>query len=194
MAPRLLLAVLLCAGLLAAPVQATTVIERSLPEMGRVSQLVVRGTVVDQQANWTADHGAIQTTIHLHIKQILKGGSLAKPDDIISIVQPGGIVGDRGQLVPGRARFDDGEEVILFLEPSPAVEGAWLLERLSASKFTVSKDAKGVVQAVRDVSDLTFAARGPDGRIEAMEQTPRASFTLDEIRAALTVTHMKKVK
>lgn len=189
------LSVLLLAAVLLPPATsfATTVIERSLPEMGASSHLVVRGTVVDQQSAWAADHSAIETTVHVRIQQILKGGSLAKPGDTINVIQPGGVVADQGQLVPGSAHFKDGEQVVLFLEAPNNAPGRWILERLSASKFTVVTDAKGSTQAVRDVSDLSFATRGPDGRIQVTDTTPRSSFTLDEIRTALKAP-LRKVK
>ncbi|MFZ5469292.1 MAG: hypothetical protein ACOZIN_07625 [Myxococcota bacterium] len=158
-------ALMLFAG---ATASATVVIAQSIEEMAQATPLIVRGTVGQIQVRWDEEHRRIHTYAEVVVKEALKG----KAPQSLLVRQPGGIVGEIGQMVSGTARFTEGEEVVLFLEPAPdepSVFGVW---SLAAGKVTFERTAVGEVRAVRDLSGLSFVGAAPGGE--------RRIFTLGE--------------
>lgn len=99
--------------LVAAGALATTLVAMDVPALTRASDLVVRGTVVRVESRWTLDHQRIVTDNEILVSETLKGNQVGKT---VVAMQPGGVVGDVGQLVHGVAKFSLGDEVIVFLE------------------------------------------------------------------------------
>lgn len=99
--------------LLAASAFATTLIAMDVPALTRGSDLVVRGTVVRVEPRWTSDGRRIMTDSEILVSEVLKGNVTGKT---VVVMQPGGVIGDVGQLVHGVAKFSLGDEVVVFLE------------------------------------------------------------------------------
>src|SRR6476469_2898411 len=97
---------------LATPALATTMLKQDLPELSKAADVVVRGRVTRVQSRWTDDHRRIVTDIDIAVSEAMKGS----PGGTVTIVQPGGVVGDIGQRVDGMAEFKEGEECVVFLE------------------------------------------------------------------------------
>jgi hypothetical protein len=91
---------------------ATTLLALDLNALTTQADVVVRGRVVRVAARWTKDHARIVTDTELAVTETWKGA----PTRHLTVMQPGGEVGDLGQLVEGVAKFKVGEEVVLFLE------------------------------------------------------------------------------
>lgn len=131
------------AALLLAPVaSATTLLAEDLASLTRSSTAVVRGTVVASTARWTADKARIVTETTLSVRERWKGEAGAT----VVVQQPGGEVGEVGQLVHGVARFRPGEEVVVFLEArgprflvTGMLQGKFLVERSSDGKATFAR-------------------------------------------------------
>jgi len=124
---------------------------------------VVRGQVVSRRSAWTRAGGQIFTTISLRALETWKGA----PAKELTILVPGGEVGDLAQTVAGAAVFQDGEEVVVFLHRSaPAVFGVL---RMALGKFSVAPG-----RAVRDRRGLTCLQCG---------KSERDDLPLDELRA-----------
>ena len=66
---------------------------------------------------------------------------------MVTVTELGGVVGDLGMVVPGTARFDPGEQVVVFLKN---VGGKWRTAGLIQGKFSVVDEGgkKIVVTAV----------------------------------------------
>lgn len=92
---------------------ATTLVAMDVPALTRASDLVVRGTVVRVESRWTNDHQRIVTDNEILVSETLKGNQVGKT---VVAMQPGGVVGEVGQLVHGVAKFTLGDEVVVFLE------------------------------------------------------------------------------
>jgi hypothetical protein len=105
-----LLALLLCAPL----ARATTL--RALDESALLAQSRVAAVarVVDVSSKQTGKH--IVTVVHLVVSQALKG---AKNGDELSVLVPGGAVGDWVQHVEGAPAPRKGETCLVFLEAGP---------------------------------------------------------------------------
>ena len=111
--------------------QATTLLALDVPSLTRSSQAVVRGTVKASTARWTADHSRIMTDTVIEVRETWKGA----PVSTLTVMQPGGVVGDVGQQVHGTVKLPEGQEVVLFLEARGAkflltgmVQGLFVIE------------------------------------------------------------------
>ncbi len=118
---------------------ATTLLALDVPALTRGSSVVVRATVRSIDTRWTKDGGRIMTDALLEVTEPWKGA----PARQVIVMQPGGVVGEIGQLVHGTARFTVGEDVVVFLEPRG---DRFLLTGMLQGKFKVeaSSDGKAV--------------------------------------------------
>lgn len=91
----------------------TTLVAMDVPALTRASDLVVRGTVVRVEPRWTEDKRRIITDSEILISEVLKGNVTGKT---VVVMQPGGVLGEVGQMVHGTAKFSLGDEVVVFLE------------------------------------------------------------------------------
>jgi hypothetical protein len=162
--------------------RATVVLDQPLVEHSKHASAVVRGTVEQQQAAWDESHKHIQTITKIRVVETLSGKAPAS--GVVTIRQPGGVVGNIGQHVDGTARFTVGEEVVVFLEPHRAVATDFSLVGLTASKFTVSR-AGSRVMLTRDLAGLTLMKRDAAGKVSQPVANPQTSVSLDELRTVL---------
>ncbi len=118
----------------ATPAFASVVSGLSIEQMVGRADCVVQGTVLSASANWTPDHRRILTQVRVRVDEPLAG----TPEKEITIVIPGGTVGELAQMVVGGPTFSVGEQTVVFLRRrSPAVYG--VLE-LSHGKFTLQEN------------------------------------------------------
>lgn len=170
--------------------RATVVRDASIEELAVGSPVVVRATVVAQQSRWDDAGRRIETFTELLTTEVLKGEVGAA----ILVRQPGGVVGDIGAHVAGAARFELGEEVVLFLETPPDDATVFIVRGLASGKVRLSTNALGEVRATRDLRGLAFVSA--DGRAEPrvrdvrpLEDLGTAEVFLRRIRAALRTTN-----
>jgi hypothetical protein len=123
---------------------ATTMLEQDVTALAKSAAVVVRARVLASEARWTADRARIVTDTELEVLEAWKGAPAAR----IVVMQPGGIVGELGQKVDGVARFEPGEEVVVFLEPrgdrfsvAGMTQGAFHLARSSDGKTVFARQA-----------------------------------------------------
>lgn len=118
---------------------ATTLLALDVPALTKGSSAVVRAKVKSVEARWTKDGGRIMTDAVLEVTEPWKGA----PGKVITVMQPGGVVGEVGQQVHGTAKFTVGEDVVVFLEPRG---DRYLLTGMLQGKFKVetSSDGKAV--------------------------------------------------
>lgn len=133
---------LIPAVLLAAAAQATTLLAQDVPALTKSSSAVVRGTVKSIEARWSKDGGRIMTDVVLDVSETWVG----TPLKTVTVMQPGGVVGEVGQQVHGTARFAVGEEVVVFLEPRG---GNYLVTGMFQGKFRVETSSDGKARYAR---------------------------------------------
>ncbi len=131
-ARRLLLLALLAVGV----AQATTLVFLDVAGLTRSSTLVVRAKVRTVAARWTKDGGRIMTDAVMDVTETWKG----TPTRELVVIQPGGEVGDVGQIVHGTVRFTPGEDVVVFLEPRG---DRYLLTGMVQGRFKVETSSDG---------------------------------------------------
>jgi len=172
--PPMLLAGLLLVGLSAV---ATTMLRLDVPELAQSSDTVVHGTVRRVESRWSGDRRRIITDVEIQVTESLKG----QPGSTVLLIQPGGTVGDIGQVVHGSASFTPGEEVVVFLERRGA--SAFRLSGMSQGKYQVRRaaDSQTVLAVPEDTQQVLLL--DPDTR-QATTST-RKTLTLQELKAAI---------
>jgi hypothetical protein len=157
----------LAAILLFAPVAAEATIFRAveLDEKVEHSSSIVVGQITRQEARWDAERKNILTYSTFRIEKTLKG----QPAQEITIVTPGGTVGNVAQEIIGVPRFREGEEHVVFVRNTQAGPTVAYLEQ---GDYRVEKNARGERLAVPAVSSnvLVDTGRGTAVNVEA----PRA--------------------
>lgn len=138
---------------------------------GMVSQAddIAVGRVESQRARWTADHTAIVTEVTLRVDRGIKG---VRDGERITLLREGGEVDGMGMLVRGAARFEPGEEVLVFLErrdgtprqaqrSSALVAGSRWTVGMAQGKMRITS-ISGRRMAVRNIDGLAFLGRPPE--------------------------------
>ncbi len=120
---------LVAAVVAASPALGAQAVAVSVEDLARTSDAVVRGRVLSTSARWT--EGRIQTYAEVEVAASLRGAAPAR----VTVVTPGGVVGELGQRVDGAATFSAGEQVVLFLS-RPGRDG-WRVSEMGQGKFTV---------------------------------------------------------
>jgi hypothetical protein len=133
------------------------------------SDAVVHAQVLRSTSAWGAGGGQIFTTVVLRPLETWKGDVT----DDLSVLVPGGAVGDLDQVVQGAAVFREGEEVVVFLRQR--APGVYDVERLALGKFAVGAARPALPKrAVRDRKGLSCLGCAP-GETD--------DLSLDELRA-----------
>ncbi len=130
--------------------EASLVWHLSLDEMTVKAEKIVLGSVSGKESFWDAEHGKIITRSTLKVEQVIKGES---NEQVITVEQPGGEVGNIGMHVQGVARFQTGEDTLLFLEGKGA---KYTVLGLSQGKISVKKQPEtGQRIAIQEDTGLT---------------------------------------
>jgi hypothetical protein len=153
--------VVACAG----SVHATTMLAVDVPHLARGADAIVIAKVLKLESRWTAGGARIVTDVELSVAESLKG----KPGGKITVVQPGGVVGETGQRVPGVASFEVGEEVLVFLETKGP--DRFLVSGMSQGKFRVTRGAEGAL-ATPDHVDALLIDPATGKSTEGARRTP----------------------
>jgi len=162
----------------ASPVRASLVLALDLPTLVTRADHVAVVEVASVKSDWDANHEQILSTIDLVVVESWKGGDA--PASHITVVQPGGTVGDLTQTVHGMTRFVAGERAVVFLSGRP--------ERASVVGMS---QGKRLVR--RDVGSGRMVVHAPDRAGATFLRTTPASSTspvfdlharpLDDLRA-----------
>ena len=141
---------------------------------------VVHAHVVRQSSAWGAggpSSGQIFTTVVLQPLETWKG----EPERELSVLVQGGAVGELDQIVQGSAVFQDGEEVVVFLQRR--TRGVYSVSRMALGKFSVGAARASLPKrALRDRSGLTCVGCGTDESDD---------LALDELRARVLASLRK---
>ncbi len=87
-------------------------LKMSVEDLARQADTIVVGTVTQQESAWDAQHTAIHTDVTVAVERMLAG----TPGDIVTLRVAGGIVEGMGMRTSNDPTFQDGEQVIVFLD------------------------------------------------------------------------------
>lgn len=159
---------------------ATTVIPMSVEDLTRAATTIVEAKAIASWSQWNPQHTMIVTFTRFTVVKTLKG---TVPAEII-VKQPGGIVGNDGQKVPGVRQFQAGETALLYLQRSGDNDGTHVITGLIQGNFRIYKTATGVTAAsngMPGVSALRAGGfteyHGTNMRLEDMELRVQRALT-----------------
>jgi len=84
-----------------------------IESMSRNADLIVTGKVSDQTSGWNENKTRIYTQATIQVEEYLKGNNNGNS---LVISYPGGEVGEIGELYSHMPRFEDNEEILVFLK------------------------------------------------------------------------------
>jgi hypothetical protein len=135
-----LVALLVGIGLLPS-VGIPAMIKRSLEQLSQEADLILLGTVTQQVSAWNDQRTAIHTDITVAVEEAVKGS----PGEEVTFRIAGGVVGDVGMRTSTAPVFQEGEEVIVFLNTKvvPARVVSQLQGKYTVRNGTVIRDGQG---------------------------------------------------
>ena len=153
--------------------QASLLTAMSLRELVASSDQIVVAKVISVGAAWDPSHRRIFSTIDVAIEQTWKGESASR----VSIVQPGGAVGDIEMTVGGMPGFAPGERALLFLHgrSHPQVVG------MSQGKRTLVRDLQNGRWFLHSPDMTCVVERGTDAKLRQAQ--PTTPVDLDDFHA-----------
>ncbi len=134
---------------------ATSLVALDVAGLTDGSDAVVRGRVVRVESRWTRDRLRIVTDVEIAVDGALKG----QPPRTVVVLQPGGQVGDIAQAVSGLARFQPGEEVLVFLERQGPERYALVGMAQGKLRIERSTDGRAAYAIPEDVGDALLLDR-----------------------------------
>jgi len=170
------------AAVVAPPVEphasASLVVALDLPTMVERADLVAVVDVVSVSAAWDDKHERILTTAELSVVESWKGPMA--PASHVTIVQPGGQVGDIQMTVFGMSQFTRGERALVFLRGTPSDAS---VVGMAQGKRMVRRDAatgRWMVHAPNRQGATFVRAPGSSSARPTVLETPLRG--LDELR------------
>ncbi|MEA2336482.1 MAG: hypothetical protein QOE82_489 [Thermoanaerobaculia bacterium] len=131
--------------LLTATAHAATFLVPSDRVLVGASKAIVLATAGESHGRW-APGGWIETVTELHVDEAIKGAVTG--GETIHVVELGGMVGDVGYAVAGSPRYENGRQVLVFLETND--RGEWVSKNMAVGKFERADDTHGRHLLVRD--------------------------------------------
>ncbi|MGZ7079007.1 MAG: FG-GAP-like repeat-containing protein, partial [Thermoanaerobaculia bacterium] len=137
------IAITLLAGTASA---ATFVVPTDRDLIHRTDAIVIGSALVSYTQ--PTPRGGIETVTSVSIEEVVKGKVTG---DTINVVEPGGVFGERAQIISGVPRFIDGQRVVLFLKQTG--RDRWSATELVLGKFTFATEGPETL-LLRDESEI----------------------------------------
>lgn len=160
------------------PASATISIAASFDEKVENADAVVLGKVVRQESRFDESRGMILTYTTFRVEKTLKGGAPAE----VTVVTPGGKVGDLQQTTIGVPTFEQGAENVVFVRNTRS--GPTVLYFDQGAYDVVAERGEKIVRPVATEAVHLDTQRG----IAASPEQPRA---LREFEAAVRSSHAR---
>ena len=109
-----------------------------IKKLSKGADVILTGKVTQKKSSWNESKTRIYTKITLQVEEYLKGNNNGNS---VEITYPGGEVGDVGELYTHMPRFEDTEEVLVFLKKDGKNKEYKVLNG-EEGKITVLRDAK----------------------------------------------------
>ena len=118
-------------------------------QLVRDSEVIVVGTVGSLRSEWNADKTRIQTVVTIRVDETIMG---AVDAGALTVVIPGGEVGEVGEWYSHSVRFKDAEEVVVFAKKDR--QGVLRVTGGEHGKFLVEKDLKAGSKIIPNLGTL----------------------------------------
>ncbi len=150
------------------PAWSTTIVPVANEDLAASSDAVVAAAVTTIDHAELAD-GRLVTRVTLNVTETWKG----TPPSPFVLIEPGGIVGDRGEIVYGAPKYQIGEPVVVF---ASRTRFGWRTNHMLQGKFRVIGNGPAAA-AVRHIDDTVA--------VIASSHPWRSAISLRELRAAV---------
>lgn len=142
-------------ALLPMTAEATVVRAIQFDEKVENASAIVLGRLVAQESRWDAAGKWILTYSTFQVEKVMKGS----PSQEITLVTPGGVVGNIAQEVVGVPKFEKGDEHVVFVRNSQSGPTVLYFEQ---GAYRVKKDGRGdrIVTPVAAAPVLVDSQRG----------------------------------
>ena len=163
------------------PIAAEATISRAVQfdEKVEKAQSIIVGRIVSQESSWDANRQRILTYSKFRIEKTLKG----EPAQEITIVTPGGTVGDIAQDYVSVPRFNPGDERVVFVRDTrigPTVlffdQGAYRIDQDGNGERVVTPLVSSAVLVDMQRGGAAVAPESPRS-LRAFESSVRDSLT-----------------
>jgi hypothetical protein len=146
----------------AAAASASTFGRAGLDYLVAENELIVAGEVVDAKSYWNETATLIVTEVRLAVSDVLKG---KLEESEVTVMVPGGTIGDRTNLVVGGAELETGRSYVVFLRRGdlPGPKGTRMVSDHCPGVFEIQMGKDGL----RAVSQAVRHALVPDGAGQA---------------------------
>ncbi len=91
-----------------------------IENLSKGADVVLTGKVVQQNSSWNEDKSRIYTSATIQVEEFLKGNT---NEVSIVVTYLGGEVGDIGELYSHMPKFEDDEEILVFLKRDQRTSG-----------------------------------------------------------------------
>ncbi len=132
---RFLLLAVLAVAVVGGAANAAVVLQTTQDLTGNSSD-IIHGQVLSAEGEWNDEHTFIFTRVDLKVSEQFKG--TLELESTITVMAPGGAVGEVGLKVEHAPQFEVGEQVILFL--TPLEDGQFRVTAWEQGKFTIEED------------------------------------------------------
>lgn len=165
---------------------ATTVLKTNLTELTKTSEHVVAGQVISQTAKWDSDGKMISTYSDVQVDQVVRGKLVQSK--YITIVQPGGVIGDTAQVVHGMTLLRRYDKILLFLNQSLDSHGDTVhkINGLTQGLFHLQRNSRGQMMAVpAETPTLAPKLDQQQGKLQSSDALSSMPYTtlLEQVRA-----------
>ena len=109
-----------------------------IKNLSKDSDVIITGKVIEKESSWNESKSRIYTKTTVQVDEYLKG---TNAEQSIEIRTPGGEVGDVGELYSHMPRFENEEEVLVFLKRDDKIKEYKVLNG-EEGKITVISDSK----------------------------------------------------
>ncbi len=109
-----------------------------LKTLSNGADVIATGKVAKLKSSWNKDKTRIYTETTLHVDEYIKGNSNG---NTVTITYPGGEVGSVGELYTHMPRFENNEEVLVFLKKEKN-DAAYKVFEGEEGKIRVLNDSK----------------------------------------------------
>ena len=106
--------------------------------LSKDSDVIITGKVIDKESSWNESKSRIYTKTTVQVDEYLKG---TNAEQSVEIRTPGGEVGDVGELYSHMPRFENEEEVLVFLRKDDKIK-EYRVQNGEEGKITIISDSK----------------------------------------------------
>jgi hypothetical protein len=124
-----------------------------IKQLSKKADVILTGKVTQKKSSWNDSKTRIYTKTTVQVEEYLKGNTR---ENSIEITYPGGEVGDVGEIYTHMPRFENNEEVLVFLKKDKKNDGYQVLfgEEGKITMINDEKTNKKVTASNLPINDL----------------------------------------